>query len=88
MIRQHDPARADPDSVRARRDIRDNNRRRRAGDADHIVMFRQPEAPVTPPLGMLREVQCIAQSVRRRSAFRNKCEIERVKEAASAKLPR
>src|SRR4029077_920313 len=58
------------------RDIPDNNRRRRAGDANHVVMFRQPEAPVTPPLRMLRAVQCIAQSIRWRSAFRNKCEIK------------
>src|SRR5437868_15476335 len=76
MIRQHDPACAHPDGARARRHISNHNRSRRAGDADHIVMFGEPEAPVTPPFRMLREVQCIPQSVRWRSAFRNKCEIK------------
>src|SRR5437762_275165 len=86
MIRQHDPTCAYPDGARARRDIRDNNRRRRAGDADHIVMFRQPEAPVSPLLGILRQVQCIPQSIRWCPAFKNKCEIKNRKRQHTATL--
>jgi hypothetical protein len=59
-----------------------------AGDADHIVMFCQPKAPVTPPLRVLRQVQRIAQSICRRSAFRNKCEIKNRKRRHTASAVR
>src|SRR4029078_1279607 len=42
VVRQHDPARANPDAFRAASDVSDRDRSRSAGDAGKIVGFRQP----------------------------------------------
>ena len=61
MIRQHDAAGADADRLRAGGDVADDDRRGRAGDAGHVVVLGQPEAPVVPAFGVLREVEGVAQ---------------------------
>jgi len=63
VVRQHDAARADPDGGRAAGDMSDDDGCRGAGDAGHVVMLGQPEAPVMPPLGMLREIERVAEGV-------------------------
>ena len=69
-------ARADPDRAGAARDIADRHRGRRAGDADHIVMFGQPVAIIAPALGMLGEIERIAQRLPGRRSLRHGREIE------------
>jgi hypothetical protein len=48
MVRQHDPAGADADVSRAGGDMGDDDRRGGAGDARHVVVLGDPEAPVAP----------------------------------------
>ena len=51
-------------------DVRDHDRRRRAGDAGHVVVLGQPEAAVAPALGVLREVERVGERLRRVAALR------------------
>ena len=62
MIRQHDAAGADTDDLGASSDVADDNRRGCAGDAGHVVMFRQPKPFVTPDFRVLREIERVSQS--------------------------
>ena len=50
VIRQHHAARTDPDRRGRRREVRDQDRRRRARDAGHVVMLGDPEALVAEAL--------------------------------------
>ena len=61
MIGQHDPARAHTDRLRARRDMAEDDRCRRAGDPRHVVMLGHPEAAIAPALGMGREIARIVE---------------------------
>ena len=61
MVREHDPARADADRARPAGDVRDHDRGRGARDAGRVVMLREPEALVAPALGVLCEVERVAQ---------------------------
>ena len=69
MIRQHHPTGSDADAARAGRDMADNDRGRSRGDAGHVVMLGDPEAPVAKAFGMAREFQRIAQRVGGARAF-------------------
>ena len=68
MVRQHDAAGADANRARPAGDVADHDRRRGARDADHVVMLGEPEPPVTPTLGVLRELERALE--RRRPAWR------------------
>ena len=79
MVRQHDPARADPDAFRAAGDMSDYDGGRSAGNAGKIVMFRQPVAVVAPFLSVPREIERVAKSERCVAAFDDRREIEQGK---------
>ncbi len=76
MIREHDPDDADADRARPARDVRDHDGGRCARNAGRVVMLRKPEALVAPPLGMLREVERVAQRARRRATLDDRGEIQ------------
>src|SRR6266540_1824765 len=79
MVRQHDPARADPDAFGAAGDMSDYDGGRSAGNAGEVVMFRQPVAMVAPFLSVPREVECVAKSECCVAAFDDRREIEQGK---------
>jgi hypothetical protein len=54
MIGKHDAPRPHPDAARPRRDMRDHDRGRGAGDARHVMMLGHPETPVAQRLRLLR----------------------------------
>jgi hypothetical protein len=47
-----------------------------ARDADHVVVLGKPEPTVAPPLGVLREVEGVAQRGRWRRALGDGGEVE------------
>ena len=79
MVGQHDPAGADADRSRCRRDMADHHRRRRAGDPRHAVMFRAPIAAIAKRFGMPREIGGIGERLGNRAAFDDGDEIEQGK---------
>jgi hypothetical protein len=56
--------------------VADDDRRGGAGDARHVVMFRQPKALVAPYFRVLREVERVAQRDGGGRALRNGREIK------------
>src|SRR5690606_16874299 len=76
MVRQHDAAGADPDRRGAASDMANQDRGRRRGDAGHVVMLGQPEAPVAPALGMLREIEAVAEGLGGVAALGDRGEVE------------
>ena len=57
-------------------DVPDDHRRRRAGDARHVVMLGQPVAAVAPALGVAREVERVAERLRGVAALDDRREVE------------
>ena len=55
VIGQHDAACADANARGAGGDVADHHRRRRTGDARHVVMLRQPEPVVAQGFDVARE---------------------------------
>ena len=76
VIGQHDAARSDADRPGARGNGADHHGGRGAGDARHVVMFGQPEPLVAPPFGMLREIERIAEGLRRVAALIDRRQIQ------------
>ena len=76
MVGQHDAAGADANARCARPDVREEHRRRRAGDTRHVVVLGHPEAPVAQALGMLRDIARPAKGVGGGAPFENGGEIE------------
>ena len=76
MVREHDPARADADRLRPAGDMGDDDGGRRARDADRVVMLGQPEAPVPPTLGVLREVERVRECSSRRRSVDDRRQVE------------
>ena len=76
VVRQHDPARPDPDRVRSRGDVGDHDRSRGAGDARHVVMLRHPDAAIAPLLGMGGEVARVVERGAGVGAFGDAGEVE------------
>ena len=70
MIGQHDAAGADANRLGASGDVTNHNRRSGTGDAGHVVVFGEPIPVVAPGLGVLGEIEAVAQSVRSRRALR------------------
>ena len=71
MIWQHYAARSHPDRAGAAGNIRDYNRSRGAGDARHVVMFRQPETIIAQPLDMTGKIEGVLKRLTGGSCFRN-----------------
>ena len=63
MIGEHDAPGSDPDGRGSAGHMADEHRGRRAADAWQAVVLGQPEPPVPPRLGMLRQVQGIAEGL-------------------------
>ena len=61
VVGQHEPARTEADGVGDRREVREQHRRRRAGDPRHVVVLGDPVAPVSEALDPLHEVDRVAQ---------------------------
>jgi hypothetical protein len=61
VVGKHDAARPDPDGRRPLGEMSEHNRRRGAGDARHIVMFGDPDAPIAPLLRAGGEVAGVVQ---------------------------
>ncbi len=61
VVRQHDAAGADPDGPGACGEVADHDRRGRAGDARHVVVFRHPVAAVAERLGVAGEVERVGE---------------------------
>ena len=59
-----DAARADTDGRGGPCDMADQDRRRRRGNAGHIVVFRHPVAVIAKPFGMAGKVHRIGQGLR------------------------
>lgn len=79
MIREHHPAGTNADGFRAARDMRDHDRGRGARDARDVVVFREPEAVVTPFLRVACEVERIAKGERSVTALDDRGEVEQGK---------
>ena len=63
VVRQHDPARADPDRRRAARDMGDDDRPSRRWRSRSCCGAPRARSGVAPALGVPREVERIAQRV-------------------------
>ena len=87
VVRQHDTAGADTNSLRPGGDMIDDNRCGSARDSRHIVVFGEPVALEAPYFGMLREIQRVAKSQRRVAAFNDWREIENGQRHHRVELP-
>ena len=76
MVRKHDAAGPDPDGRRPLGEMGEHNRRRGAGDARHIVMLGDPDAPIAPLLGVGGEVAGIAERAAGVSLLRDANKLE------------
>ena len=76
MVGQHDPARTDANLGRARSDMADDDRGSGAGDARHVVVFRQPETVIAQLLRMPREITRSLKRISYRAALHDGRKIE------------
>ena len=76
VVRQHDAAGADANRRRVAGNRADDDSRRGARHRRDIVMLGEPVAVVTPPLGMLREIDRVAQRLRGVAALDDRRKIE------------
>ena len=76
MVRQHHPARADPDRGRGGGDLADQDRRGRAGDARQVVVLRDPVTGEAEPLGVPGQVDAAAKRLADRFAGRHRAQVE------------
>jgi hypothetical protein len=76
VVGQHDAAGADADARRAAADVRQEHRRRRTGDARHVVVLGQPEAGVAPALDVSRQIQRVAERIGGRAPFDDRRKVQ------------
>jgi hypothetical protein len=76
VVRQHDAARADPDGLRPGGDVGDDEGRRRARDARHVVVLGHPDAAVAPGLRVAGEVAGVVERAARVGALGDADEVE------------
>ena len=76
VVRQHHAARADAERGGRARQVGDQHRRRRAGDAGHVVVLGNPVAQVAEPLDVAGEVDRVAQRLADGRSGRDRREIE------------
>jgi hypothetical protein len=63
MVWQHDTTRSNSNGFGASSDVANQDRSSRAGVASHIMMFCYPIAGITQSLGMLGNIQGVAQGI-------------------------
>jgi hypothetical protein len=76
VVRQHDAAGTDAQRGGGAGDMADQHRRGRAGDAGHVMMFRQPKPRVAQPLHQARKLDRVAETFRDRSALPDGSKVE------------
>ena len=76
VVRQHDAAGTDADRGRVASDVSDQHGRRRTGNPRHVVMFRQPVAPIPQALPESCQVDHVGEGGTRIAAFGDRHEIE------------
>src|SRR5271165_6267280 len=76
MVRQHDAAGADADTIRTGSDMGERHRRRRAGDPRQVVMLGHPETAKAQSLHMPREVERVTQRLTGIAAFGDRGKIK------------
>ena len=72
VVREHDPARAEAETLGARGDVRDQDLRRRRRDAGHVVVLGVPEPPVAEALERVGEALRVARGWRRPPSTRGR----------------
>ena len=72
IVRQHDPAAADPNRVGRRGDLADHDFGTRAGETGQAVMFGDPIAPIPQRFGGLCQLDGLAQRLARGAALPNR----------------
>jgi len=76
VVRQHDAARADAQGLGPSGDVRDHERRRGGRHARHVVVLGDPQARVTPRLGLAAEFARLVERHASRSALSYPAELE------------
>jgi CubicO group peptidase (beta-lactamase class C family) len=76
MVRQHHAAGADPDFLRRRRDLPDQDVGRGNRDRGQIVMLGDPVADIAEPIGVACEIDTVAQGRRGRRAGRDESKVK------------
>ena len=76
VIREHDPAGADPDRRSSGGDVSDDDRSRRARHRRHVVVLGEPIAVIAPPLCMLGQVEAVPERLGGSAALDDRGEIE------------
>jgi hypothetical protein len=76
MVRQHYPARSDPDGRGGGGDLADQNGRGRAGDARQAVVLRDPVAREPKPLGLPGQIDAPAKRLADRLPRRHRAQVE------------
>ena len=76
VVGQHDAARADPDAIRAGRQVGHQDRRGRARHRGHVVMLGHPEAVVAERFGLLGDDGCVGKGLGGRAAGDDDGEVE------------
>ncbi len=76
MVREHNATGAHSDVRSSAGDMTDDDGRRRACDPGDVMVLREPVAMISPPLGVLREVQRVAEGQRGIAALANRRKIE------------
>ncbi len=77
MVRQHDPARTDPDRLRGPRDMPDHHGGGGTRDARHVVVLGQPVAAIARALGGARQVDGVGKGLGRRMALGHRRQVEK-----------
>ena len=76
MVGQHNAPCPHTDRLGLGCNMPHHHRRRRTGDAGHIVMLGQPVAMIAPAFGLLRQIGGMAQCIAGGLAFDHGGEIE------------
>ena len=87
VVREHDPARADADRARARRDVGDHDRRRGARDPERVVMLGEPEALEAPAARRAAPARASSGAPRRPSSPRRSARGRARRAAAASSFP-
>ena len=86
VVREHDAAAADPDPAGRRGDRADQDLRRRPGDEPSPMVLGDPVAVVAEPVGQPRQVDRVAQRLRRGRSLRDRGLVEDAEAQAGGHL--
>src|SRR5256885_3081211 len=76
VVREHNPAGADPDRRGARRHVCDYDGGRGARDPDSVVVLGKPEPSVAETLDVPCQVERVPEGIAGRRAFHDRSEVE------------